>query len=170
MSSPERAVPPMNADERSTLAGWLDFYRASLAGKCDGLDEQQARTASAAPSGLTLLGLVQHAAEVERNWFRRVLTGEDAPPLHDSPSATEGHDGGFDLAEDATLAGALDAWRREVGVARANCAARGLDDTSPLGDGAVTLRWIYAHMIGEYARHTGHADLIRERIDGATGV
>jgi uncharacterized damage-inducible protein DinB len=170
MSSPERAVPPMNADERATLAGWLDFYRASLAAKCDGLDDRQARTTAAAPSGLTLLGLVQHAAEVERNWFRRVLAGEDAPPIHDSPSATHGHDGGFDLAADATLATALATWRREVEVARANCAARGLGDTGRLGDVEVTLRWIYAHMIGEYARHTGHADLVRERIDGSTGV
>jgi uncharacterized damage-inducible protein DinB len=160
----------MNADERSTLAGWLDFYRATLIGKCDGLDEAQARIASVEPSALTLLGLVQHIAEVERNWFRRVLTGEDVGPIHDSPSATAGHDGGFDLAEGATLDGALAAWRREVEVARRHCADRDLDRTSPLGDGEITLRWIYAHMIGEYARHTGHADLIRERIDGSTGV
>jgi uncharacterized damage-inducible protein DinB len=170
MSSPERAVPPMNADERSTLAGWLDFYRATLIGKCDGLDEAQARTAAVPPSSLTLLGLVQHVAEVERNWFRRVLLGEDVPPIHVSPSATPGHDGGFDLAEDGTLADALATWQREVDLARSHCADRDLDRTSRLGDGEVTLRWIYAHMIGEYARHNGHADLIRERIDGSTGV
>ncbi|MCD2198070.1 DinB family protein [Actinomycetospora endophytica] len=160
----------MNADEHATLAGWLDFYRATLAGKCEGLDDAAARAASVAPSELTLLGLVQHLAEVERNWFRRVLAGEDAPPIHDSPSATAGHDGGFDLAADASLAGALAQWTGEVDAARANCVDRELDGTSPLGDGEVTLRWIYAHMIGEYARHTGHADLLRERIDGTTGV
>jgi hypothetical protein len=80
MTTTERPLPPLHADERATLAGWLDFYRATLAQKCDGLDEEQLRTASAAPSPLTLQGLVQHMAEVERNWFRRVLLGEPAPP------------------------------------------------------------------------------------------
>ncbi|TCK26981.1 DinB family protein [Pseudonocardia endophytica] len=166
----DRAVPPMNADEHTTLAGWLDFYRATLIGKCDGLDETQVRTASVPPSSLTLIGLVQHAAEVERNWFRRVLTGQDVPSISGEPTSPEGHDGGFELRDDVTFADALVAWEKEVAVARANCAGRDLDRTSPFPGGDVTLRWIYAHMIGEYARHIGHADLVRERIDGVTGV
>lgn len=166
----DRAVPPMNADEHTTLAGWLDFYRATLAGKCYGLDEQQVRTASVPPSSMTLIGLVQHAAEVERNWFRRVLAGEDLPSLSGEPKSAEGHDGGFALRDGVTLAGALATWRDEIAVARANCTGRDLDRTSPFPGGDVTLRWIYAHMIGEYARHVGHADLLRERIDGRTGV
>ena len=170
MPGTDRPIPPMNADERATSVGWLEFYRATLAAKVDGLDAQQVRTAAVAPSTLTLLGLVQHMAEVERNWFRRVLLGEHVPSIYDSPSSTDGHDGGFDLHDQSTLAGALDTWRREVAQARANCAHRDLDATSPFMGGEVTLRWIYTHMIAEYARHSGHADLLRERIDGSTGV
>lgn len=166
---PDRVMPPMNADEHTTLEGWLDFYRATLVGKCDGLDEQQLRTASVPPSPLTLLGLVQHAAEVERNWFRRVLTGEDVPSISGAPKNAEGHDGGFELRHGVTFADARHTWEKEVAVARANCAVRDLDRPSPFPGGDVTLRWIYTHMIAEYARHIGHADLVRERIDGGTG-
>ncbi|MCB5908152.1 DinB family protein [Streptomyces pinistramenti] len=170
MSTPERAMPALDADERTSLESWLDFYRATLARKCDGLDESRLRQVSVAPSPLTLLGLVQHLAEVERNWFRRVLAQEDAPPLF-TPDADPGAtDGGFGLTEGATYATALPLWQAEIDRARQNCAARALDDTSPFMGGQVTLRWIYTHMIAEYARHCGHADLIRERIDGSTGV
>ncbi len=166
----DRAVPPMTSDERDTLAGWLDFYRATLVGKCEGLDEERLRIASAPPSPLTLLGLVQHLAEVERNWFRRVLLGEDVPAIFDSPSTTPGHDGGFDLSDDVSGEKALAIWQDEVAYAVEACADRELDARVPFAGGEVTLRWIYVHMIGEYARHAGHADLIRERLDGATGV
>jgi Protein of unknown function (DUF664) len=77
----ERPLPPLNADERTVLESWLDFHRATLAMKCEGLDDEQAASASVSPSGFTLTGLVQHMAEVERNWFRRVLAGEQAPIL-----------------------------------------------------------------------------------------
>jgi uncharacterized damage-inducible protein DinB len=169
MTTTDRPTPPMNADERGTLEGWLDFYRATLATKCAGLTEEQLRTASVSPSPLTLFGLVQHLAEVERNWFRRVLTGEQAPPIHGPRTHPEGHDGGFDLTE-TSFADASRTWQQEIDRARANCAARELDGTSPFAGGEVTLRWIYGHMIAEYARHCGHADLIRERIDGVTGI
>ena len=169
MTVPDRSMPPLDADEPTTLARWLDFYRDTLATKCAGLDEQQLRTASVAPSPMTLLGLVQHLAEVERNWFRRVLLGEDAPPIYDPQADPSGDDGGFDLYDDITFEHARSVWEREVARARANCAQRPLETTSPFMQGAVTLRWIYAHMIAEYARHCGHADLIRERIDGRTG-
>jgi hypothetical protein len=135
----DRAVPPLIADERATLAGWLDFYRGTLAGKCEGLDDDGWRTASVPPSPLTLLGLVQHHAEVERNWFRRVLLGEDVPPIYDSPSSTPGHDGGFDLGE-TTGEQALGIWRDEIGQAVEACAGRELDDRSPFGEGEVTHR------------------------------
>jgi uncharacterized damage-inducible protein DinB len=166
----DRLMPPLIADERTTLASWLDFYRATLATKCEGLDEQQLRTASVPPSPLTLLGLVQHMAEVERNWFRRVLLGEDVPAIYPSQRNAEGHDGGFDLRDDITFDTAHANWQREITQARANCADRDLGKTSAFMAGEVTLRWIYSHMIAEYARHNGHADLIRERIDGCTGV
>lgn len=170
MIAMDRTVPPMNADERTTLEGWLDFYRATLVSKCADLEDEQLRAASVPPSALTLLGLLQHAAEVERNWFRRVLTGEEAPPIYGPRDHPEGHDGGFDLTSESSYAAALESWQGEVGQARANCASRALDDTSPFMGTEVSLRWIYSHMIAEYARHCGHADLIRERIDGAAGA
>ncbi|WP_037067286.1 DinB family protein [Pseudonocardia acaciae] len=163
-------MPPLNADERETLESWLDFYRATLAVKCEGLTEEQLRTASVPPSPLTLLGLVRHMAEVERNWFRRVLVGEDAPPIYDPEADPNGHDGGFDLDDDARFGSARKTWEAEIERGREHAAARRLDQTSPFLGGQVTLRWIYTHMIAEYARHNGHADLIRERIDGVTGV
>lgn len=163
-------MPPLNADERTMLESWLDFYRVTLASKCEGLDDEQLRAASVPPSALTLLGLVQHAAEVERNWFRRVLVGEDAPPIFGQRDHPEGHDGGFDVLAQSSYGAAADIWQEEIRRARAHCAERALDDTSPFMGSEVSLRWIYAHMIAEYARHCGHADLIRERIDGTAGV
>lgn len=169
MSDDARPVPPFVADEATSLASWLDFQRATLIGKCDGLDDAALRTASVPPSTMTLLGLVRHAAEVERNWFRRVLAGEELPGIFASAPSAQGHDGGFDLDEGG-LDDALVHWRREVDAARRNCAGRDLDETSPFAGAEVSLRWILTHMIGEYARHNGHADLIRERLDGRTGV
>lgn len=169
MTTVDRPTPPMNADEHTTLASWLDFYRATLALKCEGLTEEQLRTACVSPSSLTLQGLVQHMAEVERNWFRRVLAGEDAPPIYDPSAHPNGIDGGFDLADDVPSDAARRTWEAEVAAARANCAGRDLGQTSPFHGGEVSLRWIYTHMIAEYARHDGHADLLRERLDGTTG-
>lgn len=170
MTTTTRATPPMHADERATLEGWLEFYRATLAMKCEGVSDEQLRTAAAPPSSLTLLGLVQHMAEVERNWFRRVLLGAAVPAIFDPTADTSGHDGGFDVTADSTFATARAIWADEVARGRANCAGRDLDATSPFMGTQVTQRWIYNHMIAEYARHAGHADLLRARIDGATGV
>ncbi|HEX4831575.1 MAG TPA: DinB family protein [Trebonia sp.] len=170
MSTIERPMPPLNTDERATLEGWLDFHRVTLARKCAGLNDAQAAVASVPPSPFTLTGLVQHMAEVERNWFRRVLAAEQAPPIYDPAADPDGPDGGFDLAEGATLDDALATWRAEIARAREHCAARSLADTGRFMGQAVSLRWIYVHLIEEYARHNGHADLLRERIDGATGA
>ncbi|MFI6943937.1 DinB family protein [Streptomyces sp. NPDC050418] len=170
MTAIERPLPPLNADERTTLEGWLEFHRATLARKCEGLTDAQAATASAPPSPFTLTGLVQHMAEVERNWYRRVLAGEQAPPIFDPEADPDGPDGGFDLAPDATLSGALAIWREETAYARKLCTDRELTTTGRFMNQDVSLRWIHVHMIEEYARHNGHADLLRERVDGATGV
>ncbi len=159
----------MTADERATLDGWLDFYRATLESKCEGLTDDQLRTASCAPSPLSLFGLVQHLAEVERNWFRRVLARERVDAIYPSTS-DNGRDDGFTVADGAGFGEALATWRAEVAASRANSAGRDLGATSPYGGGEVSLRWIFSHMIAEYARHCGHADLIRERIDGAAGI
>jgi hypothetical protein len=170
VSTIERSIPPLNVDERTTLESWLDFHRATLARKCEGLTDERAAVASVPPSGLTLTGLVQHMAEVERNWFRRVLAAEQAPPIYDPQADPRGPDGGFELAEGAALGDALATWRAEVARAREHCAGRALTDTGRFMDQDVNLRWIYVHMIEEYARHNGHADLLRERVDGTTGV
>ncbi|MEU8542239.1 DinB family protein [Streptomyces sp. NPDC048717] len=170
MSTVDRPLPPLNADERTTLESWLDFHRATLALKCEGLDDRQAALASAPPSGLTLTGLVRHMAEVERNWYQRAFAGEDAPPIHDPAADPDGPDGGFEPVEGATLGDALATWRAEIDRARACCAGRALTDTGRFQGQDVSLRWIHVHMIEEYARHNGHADLLRERIDGTTGV
>ena len=170
MSTIDRPSPPCNAGERTTLEGWLDFHRATLAMKCEGLNDEQATAASVPPSAVTLAGLVQHMAEVERNWFRRVFAGEQAPPIYDPRADPQGPDGGFELAAGATLRDALATWRAEIACAREQCADRSLADTGRFAEQDVNLRWIYVHMIEEYARHNGHADLLRERIDGTTGV
>ncbi|GAB2731195.1 DinB family protein [Streptomyces bullii] len=166
----ERRVPPTTADERTMLEGWLEFHRQTLAWKCEGLTDEQLRTASVEPSDLSLLGLVRHMADVERSWFRRVLAGEDAAPIHYSD---EDRDGEFHLTDTDTWQDARTTWQEEIAAARRIAAGFGLDDISKgahrrTGE-RFNLRWIYTHMIEEYARHNGHADLIRERIDGATG-
>ncbi len=167
MTTTERPEPPRTADERTSLEGWLDFHRATLALKCQGLDDAQLREASAPPSGLTLLGLVRHMAEVERSWFRRVLAQEDAPPIWYSD---EDPDGDFRVTGEDTAKDCFAVWREEIARAKEAAAGRHLDDVvARPGRGDYSLRWIYLHMIEEYARHNGHADLIRERIDGATG-
>jgi uncharacterized damage-inducible protein DinB len=164
----ERPDPPYEADERTTLTSFLDFQRATLAWKCEGLTDEQLRQRNVEPSTLSLLGLVRHLTDVERGWFRRTLTGEDAPPLH---WTDEDNDGDFNQSDDADVAEAFAAWQREIEIARANIAAApSLDVTGNHRTGdKISLRWILVHMIEEYARHNGHADFLRERIDGATG-
>ncbi|MEU7055813.1 DinB family protein [Streptomyces sp. NPDC046197] len=166
----ERREPAQNADERTMLEGWLDYHRQTLAGKCQGLTDEQLRTASAEPSELSLMGLVRHMAEVERGWFRKVLVGEDPGPIYYSD---EDRDGDFHPTEEDTWAEAYATWQAEIETARRNAAGFALDDLSKgrsrFTDEPFSLRWIYTHMIEEYARHNGHADLLRERIDGATG-
>ncbi|MFD9290920.1 DinB family protein [Streptomyces sp. NPDC060030] len=170
MTTDERSAPALDAAERTMLEGWLDYHRATLAMKCAGLSDAQLREASVPPSEFTLLGLVRHLAENERGWFREVLAGEELPPIY---GTDEDPDGEFHLTEQDTWEEARTTWEAEIEAARANAAKLGLDDLSA-GVGRAgkpfTLRWIYTHMIEEYARHNGHADLVRERIDGATGA
>ncbi|GGX72994.1 DinB family protein [Streptomyces anandii] len=166
----ERREPAQNADERTMLEGWLDYHRQTLARKCEGLTDEQLRATSAEPSELSLLGLVRHMAEVERNWFRKVLVGDDPGPIYYSE---QDQDGDFHTTGADTWAEAHATWQAEIAVARRNAAGFGLDDLSKgrsrFTEEPFNLRWIYTHMIEEYARHNGHADLLRERIDGATG-
>jgi uncharacterized damage-inducible protein DinB len=165
----ERIDPPVAAGEREMLDTWLEFHRATLEWKCEGLTDEQLREQSAPPSIMSLLGLVRHMAEVERGWFRQVLTGEDAPDIY---VTDEDPDAEFNGAATGDIAEAFATWRAECEAARkAAAAAASLDllAARPTRSGTVSLRWIMVHMIEEYARHNGHADLLRERIDGATG-
>jgi uncharacterized damage-inducible protein DinB len=165
-----RVAPPYVAGEREMLVSWLDWHRETLAVKCAGLPEARLRERVAAPSTLSLLGLVRHMADVERAWFRRTLAGEDAPPLYYGP---DDPDGEFDNVDSASAGEAFAAWRAEVEHARAIVAAQpSLEVTgfNKRSGATVSLRWILVHMIEEYARHNGHADILRERLDGSTGV
>jgi uncharacterized damage-inducible protein DinB len=162
----ERTEPAYLLPERAMLEQWLEYHRTTLAWKCDGLSDAQLRERAVPPSSLSLLGLVRHMADVERNWFRRVLGGEDAPALFWS---RERPDGDFDDVDGAPVAEAFDAWEAECAHAREVAARLGLDDTGLRRGEQVSLRWVFVHMIEEYARHNGHADFLRERLDGLTG-
>jgi uncharacterized damage-inducible protein DinB len=165
----ERIGPPLIAGEREMLRVFLDYHRATLAMKCDGLSDEELRRRSMPPSALSLLGLVRHMAEVERLWFRRVINGEDI-------SLVWSDEGDFQVAYDAseaTRAEAFGAWQAEVEQARRiEREAESLDVTGhqPRWDEDVSLRLVMLHLMHEYARHNGHADLLREGIDGTVGV
>ena len=157
--------------ERGVLVDYLRHYRLTLEMKCDGLDAEQLATRSVPPSSLSLLGLVRHLAKVEHSWFRRVM-GKDLSLPHLYWSEDD-RDLDFDgaVADPAVVEDAWASWRREVAHAEAFVeAAESLDvEGAPAGPHPATLRGVLVHMIEEYARHLGHADLLRECIDGRTG-
>ena len=166
----ERPHTPKQAGERETLTGFLDHYRATLRLKCDGLDPAQLAERSAPPSTLSLLGLVRHMGEVEKGWFR----GFAGEPLEWRYCPEGNPDGDFDdaVGTHECVDDAFAYWTGEIEHAREIvAAATSLEDTlhRERSGTTVSLRWILVHMIEEYARHCGHADLLRERIDGATG-
>ena len=151
------------------LDQWLDYHRATLRRKCTGLDDEQLRTASCPPSSLTLLGLVRHLTDVERGWFLRGVAGRSAnqiPPLYYSNADPEGD---FENLDSASTQSVFDAYEAAIADIRAAVSDAELDQTFDDGGRPRSVRWVYLHMIEEYARHNGHADLSRERIDGATG-
>ncbi len=150
------------------LQGWLDWHRDTLLYKCAGLTAEQLKQASAEPSNLTLLGLVRHMANVERAWFRRRVAGEEIDNVYGGPDNV---DGDFNDVAGADAEADFATFRAEVVACDAVVAGRALDETFmyPRSQREISVRWVYTHMIEEYARHNGHADLIRERIDGVTG-
>jgi len=165
----DRSDPPLVTGERAALEAWLDYQRETLLLKCSGLTAAQLRERAVPPSGLTLLGLVRHMTEVERWWFRVHGANQDMTFRY----TEENLDADFEDLDEPDAEVVLAAYWEEAGLARA--AVRGLDLEHVVpchGDHPErvrNLRWIYLHMIEEYARHNGHADLLRERIDGATG-
>jgi uncharacterized damage-inducible protein DinB len=163
-----RVEEPLVAGEREMLEGWLDWHRATLLMKCAGLTGEQLARRAVDPSNLSLLGLVRHMADVERAWFRRRFAAEPVGYLY-------GTDADPDADLDAVVAAGAEAdfaaFTREIELVRAAAAGHSLDETfrHPRTGAEMSLRWVYVHMIEEYARHNGHADLLRERIDGVTG-
>jgi uncharacterized damage-inducible protein DinB len=164
----DRKQTPPVASERQMLEAWLDFHRQTLLAKCASLTKDQLRQLAAPPSTLSLLGLVRHMAEVERGWFRRRVNGEDVDFLFSSEADPDGE---FDL-EKADAERDFATYLTEVETAHQAAAGHDLDETFHYTHRKIdmSVRWAYVHMIEEYARHNGHADLLRERIDGTTGM
>jgi hypothetical protein len=161
-----RPDPPTEAGEKETLVAFLDFQRATLRWKCDGLTPEQLGTAAVEPSGLTLHGLIRHLTEVEVGWFVGTFTAE---PVVYAYSSAEKPDADWTELDPAAYADDLRRYDEAVHRARAAIADLEPGDVGEDEGTRFTLRWVLAHMIEEYARHNGHADLLRERLDGATG-
>jgi uncharacterized damage-inducible protein DinB len=163
-----RVDEPKTGDERTLLDGWLDWHRQTLLSKCAGLTAEQLKVASAEPSNLTLLGLVRHMTEVEHSWFSVRSAGQPEGLFY---CTDEYPDGDFDLVADADTEADFQRFRDELRVSTEAVRDLPLEHIfmHPRRQVEMSLRWVYLHMIEEYARHNGHADLLRERIDGVTG-
>ncbi|MEP7034214.1 MAG: DinB family protein [Dermatophilaceae bacterium] len=170
MPTPEvaqfRQDPPRVAGERPMYQAWLDFHRGTLLWKCAALNDAQLKSASVPPSNMTLLGLVRHMSEVERSWYRIRAAGLSLPDLY---CTEDDQDGDFDNVTDADATQDLATFKVECLAADEAVREMSLDDILLAAKDPISLRWVYVHMIEEYARHNGHADLLRESIDGATG-
>jgi uncharacterized damage-inducible protein DinB len=167
IEDPRRTEPAFVLGERDMLEGWLEFHRTTLLLKCEDLDDEQRKRRSVPTSNLSLHGLVRHMAEVERGWFQRTLLERtDVPDLFADPGVADSE---LVPLDDAVWAVDLAIWQDECQASRVAAAALQLDDTGTENGQPCSLRWIYAHMIEEYARHNGHADLLRELADGRVG-
>ena len=162
----DRQDKARTGDERAMLESMLEYHRATLLSKCAGLTADELKQHATDPSSMSLLGLIRHMTEVERGWFRRGAAGEDLDMFYCSEANP---DGDFDDVGDADAEADFAAYLSEVDQARAGAADLPLDQTFTHRAKPFNLRWVYLHMIEEYARHNGHADLLRERIDGLTG-
>jgi uncharacterized damage-inducible protein DinB len=170
LDDPRRTEPEQDGlGEREMLEGWLEYHRTTLLLKVEGLDDEGRRARPVSTSKLSLHGLVRHMAEVERGWFRRVLERKpDLPWIWLDPAVDDDREL-FPL-DGADWEGDLATWQAECDESRRAAAQHSLDDTGVTRTGQpCSLRWIYTHMIEEYARHNGHADLIRELVDGEVG-
>ena len=162
-----RVAEPQTGDERAMLEGWLDWHRQTLVSKCAGLTAEQLKTAAVEPSNLTLLGLLRHMTEVERAWFRIRAAGQQLDLPYSSDANT---DGDFEDIAEADAEADHAAFLAEIAASSAAMAGVSLEhEFSTSRRPTISVRWAYLHMIEEYARHNGHADLLRERIDGTTG-
>jgi uncharacterized damage-inducible protein DinB len=164
----QRSEPIPQLSERESYEAWLEYHRATLEMKCEGLSDAQLKEAAVPPSPMSLLGLVRHMAEVERGWFRRTLAGQEADRLWGPPKQDADWLGA--VGDQACVDRAWSAWRGEVAFAE-----QWVEDHPDMGalvdhrGDQVSVRDVLVHMVEEYARHCGHADLLRECIDGRTG-
>jgi uncharacterized damage-inducible protein DinB len=156
---------PTTGPERPILEAYLSFQRATLLNVCAGLTGEQLAARPVPPSTLSLLGLVRHLTKVERVWFRQRMAGEDVPALHGGP----GDPADFADADPAAAEREVAALQEEWRLADAAAAPLPFDCETDFRGERMSLRMTYVHMIGEYARHNGHADLLRQAIDGVTG-
>jgi len=163
----ERPGGSLVAPEAQMLPEMLAWHRSTLQSTCSGLTGEQLAERSVAPSALSLLGLLRHLRKVERVWLRQRVAREEVESLHGFGS---GRDLDFDDLDPATARADYEALLAEWVLADRAVAGRSLDDVVESGDDPFSLRFVYLHLIGEYARHNGHADLVRERVDGATGA
>ncbi len=167
LDDPRRVEPEFVLPEREMLEGWLDYHRATLLLKCEGLKDAQRKARPVPTSSLSLHGLVRHMAEVERNWFARgLLSMTDAPFIWHQNGRVDDE---LVPLDDADWGADLAAWQEECDRSQAAAEDKDLDYEGIFFGKPLSLRWIYLHMIEEYARHNGHADLIRELLDGAVG-
>ncbi|HEY3559411.1 MAG TPA: DinB family protein [Kribbella sp.] len=163
-----RVDPPTAAGERELLQGFLDFHRGTLLWKMSGLSGEQLVRRAVDPSTMSLLGLVRHLSEVEKYWFHRALAGHDSPPKY---WTAEHPDGDFDLVTPEQAEQDVADFREIVKLSDELAAQYALDDTfvRPGREEQYSVRYLYLHLVEEYARHNGHADLLRERLDGSVG-
>jgi len=166
----ERVDPPYGADEKTMLLAYLDFHRATLRWKCENLTPEQLAARAVPTSTLSLLGIVRHLAEVERSWFDRVDRVPERPGIYFTEAEP---DFDFDgaVADPDVVRQAWANWQAEVDRAREVAQRTSLEAsfTHPRIAEPLSLRWLLVHLIEEYARHNGHADFLREAIDGVTG-
>ncbi len=156
-----------NDPEREMLRDWLDWHRATLLRKCAGLDAARLAKRAVPPSGLSLLGLVRHMSDTERGWVRQTFRGQPIPDLYyraDAPFAD------FEEADPVRAEEDFELYRAECRAVDAALEGAKLDDTYTFQGKIISLRWTWQHLVEEYARHNGHADLLREAIDGSTGM
>jgi uncharacterized damage-inducible protein DinB len=159
--------PRRNEPERQMLRDWLDWHRATLLRKCAGLDATQLAKRAVPPSSLSLLGLVRHMSDTERGWVRQTFRGEQIPDLYYRPDA---EDADFAEADPDRAEEDFERYHAECRAVDAALEGAKLDDTFTFREVTMSVRWMWQHLVEEYARHNGHADLIREAIDGSAGL
>ena len=167
----ERPIPLFTGNEVDQLESWLDFYRATLLNKCVDLSRDELSRRTVPPSTMSLPGLLRHMTYVEQFWYQTVFAGLVIEPFYKAPGDVGDRDADFNNLDDASLDEVERRYRTTCEESRARTKSRDLHDIAPVRwrENEVNLRWIHLHVMEEYARHCGHADLLRECTDAVTG-